>query len=116
VAKILVGCKKDLRKEDNGNHITWAEGSKMADDYKFLSYVECSALLFSNCDTVFSEAVRVAILLETTKREQISSSGEGPKQCFVKGQHVTRLDKKTGKASKILIENVKIEDSLLTWD
>jgi len=115
VAKILVGCKKDLRKEDDGNHITWAEGSKMADDYKFLSYVECSALLFSNCDTVFSEAVRVAYLLENTKRQQVLSN-DGPKQCFVKGQHVTRLDRKTGKASKIRIDDVKIEDCLLTWD
>ena len=66
VAKILVGCKKDLRIKDDAKHVTWEEGSKAADDFKFLSYVECSALLFQHCDTVFSEAVRTAILLENT--------------------------------------------------
>ena len=46
VAKILVGCKSDLRMDEDPNHVSWEDGSKMANDYKFLSYVECSALLF----------------------------------------------------------------------
>lgn len=42
-------------------------GNAKADEHKFLSYVECSALLFDNCDTVFSEAVRTAILLDSNR-------------------------------------------------
>ena len=64
-----MGCKSDLRDADptNPDYISYEEGSDKADEFKFLSYVECSALLFKNCDTVFSEAVRTAILLEGAK-------------------------------------------------
>ena len=60
VAKILCGTKRDLRSPDLEGSITQEEGEKKAEQHRFLSYVECSALLFQDCDTVFSEAVRCA--------------------------------------------------------
>ena len=65
-AKILVGTKSDLRDEmkQNGESnednpfVTTEMGSNEAHKYKFLSYIECSAKLFENCDQVFYEAIK----------------------------------------------------------
>ena len=73
VATILVGLKKDLRDNmeekgaPNDKFVSSKEGSEASEKYKFLSYVECSAKLFENCDDVFHEAIRAASLVEKIK-------------------------------------------------
>jgi len=108
VAKTLVGCKRDLRDQDNPDHVSHDEASQKADDYKFLSYVECSAIEFSDCDVVFNEAVRTAML--TRKFRPEFGGGKAAKTCFMKGQYVTRLDKESGMGQKCLIQEIRISD------
>jgi GTPase SAR1 family protein len=112
VAKTLVGCKLDLREEGNPDHVQEEEAIEMANKYKFLSYEECSALLFKNCDTVFSEAVRTSIIMQkmATGRGNSSRNIDENQKCFFKGQTVTRLNKNNEQAEKCLIEDIKIKD------
>ena len=77
-AKILCCTKRDIR-EQNPNDpkcITDEEGSQAASDYRFLSYTECSAKLFQDCDTVFAEAIRTAKLVqELNPTAKVETSG-----------------------------------------
>ena len=51
---VLCGCKSDLERK-----VSEEECLQAANAGKFASYVECSAKINDNCDTVFQECVKV---------------------------------------------------------
>ena len=54
-------------------YVTTDMGSQEAHKYKFLSYIECSAKLFENCDQVFYEAIKA--VFDIRKLSPVASSG-----------------------------------------
>ena len=82
VARVLCCTKVDLRDQDPNNEkfISDSEGEAASTNYRFLSYVECSAITFKDCDTVFAEAVRTASLVKSLEPDQKSGAGK-QKEC-----------------------------------
>uniref|UniRef100_A0A8D0E876 Ras homolog family member F, filopodia associated n=1 Tax=Salvator merianae TaxID=96440 RepID=A0A8D0E876_SALMN len=72
---ILVGCKTDLRKDkeqlrklrsSQQEPITYIQGEEACSQIKAQAYLECSAKIRENVETVFKEAAQVA--LDTIKK------------------------------------------------
>jgi Ras homolog gene family, member A len=77
VSFLLVGCKKDLRNDENTikelakmkqKPVTSEEGQAMADRIKAYKYVECSAKTKENVREVFEAATRAALAVKNRKK------------------------------------------------